>query len=123
MPRHREAWRALTTAKDLPNTPRVESLAMSMNDCPVELLDMIVERVSSDKGLRNLRAVDRTFCALATPRAFRQVYVTNCLPSALGLKALMDCDKLAKTVERIVFRWSQPSGNSAAWPCERHTSL
>ncbi|KAI0370727.1 hypothetical protein BV20DRAFT_239304 [Pilatotrama ljubarskyi] len=82
---------------------------MSMSDCPVELLDMIVDRVSSGKGLRSLRAVDKTFCALATPRAFRQVYVTNSLPSALGLKALMDCDKLAKTVERIVFRWSEPS--------------
>ncbi|KAI9068944.1 hypothetical protein FKP32DRAFT_101185 [Trametes sanguinea] len=82
---------------------------MSMRDCPVELLALVVERVSSDAGLRSLRAVDRTFCTLATPRAFRRAYVTNSLPSALGLKALMECERLANTVETIVFRWSNAS--------------
>ena len=79
---------------------------MSMNTCPVELLALIVEHVPTDKGLRSLRAVDKTFCALATPLAFRRAYVTNSLPSAQGLRALMECHELAKTVETIIFRWN-----------------
>ena len=79
---------------------------MSMNTCPVELLALIVEHVPTDKGLRSLRAVDKTFCALATPLAFRRAYVTNSLPSAQGLRALMECHELANTVATIIFRWN-----------------
>ncbi|KAI8977804.1 hypothetical protein BD414DRAFT_539054 [Trametes punicea] len=96
---------------------------MSMNACSVELLGLIVEQVSSNTGLRSLRAVDKTFCALATPRAFRRACVTNCLPSALGLKALMECDKLAKTVETIIFRWSDAAAGVEDTQAKRATYI
>ncbi|KAI0331548.1 hypothetical protein GY45DRAFT_1322127 [Cubamyces sp. BRFM 1775] len=80
---------------------------MSMNACPAELLAQIIKWVPTNKELRILRAVDKTFCALATPLAFRRVYVRNRLPSALDLQALMERDELAKVVETIVFRWAR----------------
>ncbi|KAH9895930.1 hypothetical protein C8Q73DRAFT_789726 [Cubamyces lactineus] len=94
---------------------------MSMNTCPAELLALIVERVPTDQGLRSLRAVDKTFCALATPLAFRRAYVTNSLPSAQGLRALMECHELAKTVETIIFRWGDTSGDMEDAPTKRAT--
>ncbi|KAH9895944.1 hypothetical protein C8Q73DRAFT_690181 [Cubamyces lactineus] len=80
---------------------------MSINECPIELLALIVDRIpGTNKELRILRGVNRTFCALITPLVFRRVYVKDRLASALDLKALMERDELAKAVESIVFRWA-----------------
>ena len=79
-----------------------------MSDCPTELLELFVEHVLDESTLRNLRAVDSTFCVLATPRAFRNVHATNSLQSAIGLRCLMETPALAKNVESVVFRWTDP---------------
>lgn len=82
-----------------------------MNACPVELLALIVNRVPSDEGLRILRTVDRTFCALATPLVFRRVHVKNRLPSVQGLAALMGREEIAKVVEIVAFHWCNTPGD------------
>ncbi|KAI0331534.1 hypothetical protein GY45DRAFT_1369860 [Cubamyces sp. BRFM 1775] len=96
---------------------------MSINSCPVELLALIVERVPTDKALRSLRGVNKTFCALATPLAFRRAHVTNSLPSTRGLKAIMECHELAKAVETIVFRWSDVFASTEDVPTKRTTYI
>ncbi|KAI0660203.1 hypothetical protein C8Q70DRAFT_81366 [Cubamyces menziesii] len=81
------------------------SAQMSISACPIELLALIVNRISDDKGLRVVRAVDRMFCALATPLIFQRVYVKNRLPSAQNLAALMEHDEVAQVVKTVVFHW------------------
>ncbi|KAI0697209.1 hypothetical protein C8T65DRAFT_698196 [Cerioporus squamosus] len=87
---------------------------MSIHHCPTELLELVVDNVACQHTLRNLRMVDRTFCALATSRAFRAAYVTNQLDSASGLKSLMECDDLARHVQSVVFRWMDVQDESRA---------
>ncbi|RPD54601.1 hypothetical protein L226DRAFT_575106 [Lentinus tigrinus ALCF2SS1-7] len=79
---------------------------MSIHHCPTELLELVVDNVTCQATLRNLRSVDSTFCALATPRAFHTAYVTNLPESATGLKSLMECDDFARHVHSLVFRWT-----------------
>ncbi|KAI0040714.1 hypothetical protein FA95DRAFT_1647013 [Auriscalpium vulgare] len=70
---------------------------------PVEILLMIVNEVTSSHDSRNLRAINKSFCAFATPRAFRTVGATNRRDSALGLASLLQSD-LARYVKEAVYR-------------------
>ncbi|KAI0755623.1 hypothetical protein C8Q74DRAFT_1373400 [Fomes fomentarius] len=76
---------------------------MSLHECPIELLERIVQHIPDESTLRCMRAVDRTFCKLATPRAFGNVYVANSHESAVGLRSLRESPHL-HYVKTIVVR-------------------
>ncbi|KAI0038596.1 hypothetical protein FA95DRAFT_1200754 [Auriscalpium vulgare] len=70
---------------------------------PDDIFLLIVSEVSSPRDLLCLRAVNRAFCAMATPCAFRTVGATNRQYSALGLASLLQSD-LASYVREVVYR-------------------
>ncbi|KAI0040712.1 hypothetical protein FA95DRAFT_827335 [Auriscalpium vulgare] len=78
---------------------------------PVEILLMIVNEATSTHDSRNLRAINKSFCAFATPRAFCTVGATNRRDSALGLASLLNSD-LAGYVKEVVYR--DEHGNALA---------
>ncbi|KAI0042021.1 hypothetical protein FA95DRAFT_1610529 [Auriscalpium vulgare] len=70
---------------------------------PAEILFMIIDNVSSMSDIRSIRAVNRAFCAYATPAAFHTVGATNLPDSALGLVRLLKSD-LGEHVHEVVYR-------------------
>ncbi|KAI0040721.1 hypothetical protein FA95DRAFT_1611578 [Auriscalpium vulgare] len=70
---------------------------------PADIRFMIIDNVSSITDIRSVRAVNRAFCASATPAAFRTVGATNRRDSALGLVSLLESD-LAQHVQEVFYR-------------------
>ncbi|KAI0046509.1 hypothetical protein FA95DRAFT_1573132 [Auriscalpium vulgare] len=84
---------------------RARSPSPSRPTLPVELLEHIVAEIprESVQDLLRVRAASRTFCAIATPGAFRSVGVTNTKRSAESLKQLLSREHLAQHVEEVVY--------------------
>lgn len=74
-----------------------------MDSLPYELLDAIVDRVPDRMDLGQIRMLNKTFRAVATPHVFRQVTVKSILPSALRFGEVLRSD-VAQFIETIVFK-------------------
>ncbi|KAI0060750.1 hypothetical protein BV25DRAFT_1827643 [Artomyces pyxidatus] len=70
---------------------------------PTEVLKMILGGLSVDE-LRRVRAVNTTFCAIATPAAFRSVGATNTKESAQSLENVLSTKGIARYVQEVVYR-------------------
>ncbi|KAI0040525.1 hypothetical protein FA95DRAFT_1566335 [Auriscalpium vulgare] len=74
-----------------------------MPELPIEIRTLIAHEVSSADDLRQLRAVDRHFCAVASPAAFRIARATNRIESARRLVSLLESN-LSQHVREVVYR-------------------
>ncbi|KAI0046476.1 hypothetical protein FA95DRAFT_1367655 [Auriscalpium vulgare] len=70
---------------------------------PVEIYGLIVDEVSCGRALRQIRLVNSTLCALATPSAFRCAFITNTAAGVQKFTQLLDCDYLACYVREVVY--------------------
>ncbi|KAH9032754.1 hypothetical protein EDB85DRAFT_2289625 [Lactarius pseudohatsudake] len=75
-----------------------------MTCLPLEVLTAIVKEVDGVRNLCNVRIVCRTFCATATPIAFRVLYVIPTKGSAKNLGQLLDVPDIAVHVREVAYR-------------------
>ncbi|KAH9032747.1 hypothetical protein EDB85DRAFT_2145313 [Lactarius pseudohatsudake] len=75
-----------------------------MTCLPLEVLTAIVKEVDGVRELCNARIVCRTFCATATPIAFRVLYVIPTKGSAKNLGQLLDVPDIAAHVREVAYR-------------------
>ncbi|KAH9022095.1 hypothetical protein EDB83DRAFT_2679228 [Lactarius deliciosus] len=71
---------------------------------PLEVLIAIVKEVDGVRDLCNVRIVCRTFCATATPIAFRVFSVIATRGSAKNLGQLLDIPDIATHVREVAYR-------------------
>lgn len=71
---------------------------------PFEILTAIFEQFGDVADLRNLRTVSRTFCAVASPLAFRALSVTNTKEAAQNVGRLFDVPEIAAHVREVLLR-------------------
>ncbi|KAH9173965.1 hypothetical protein EDB89DRAFT_2241953 [Lactarius sanguifluus] len=71
---------------------------------PLEVLIAIVKEVDGVRDLCNVRIVCRTFCATATPFAFRVLSVIATRGSAKNLGQLLDIPDIAAHVREVAYR-------------------
>ncbi|KAF8266156.1 hypothetical protein EI94DRAFT_1803563 [Lactarius quietus] len=71
---------------------------------PFEILTAIFEQVDDPPDLRHIRAASRTFCAIATPIAFRVLSVTSTARSAQNLRRLFDVPEIVAHVKEVAYR-------------------
>ncbi|KAI0668242.1 hypothetical protein C8Q78DRAFT_285447 [Trametes maxima] len=96
------------------------NVSMSLNDCPVEILALIVAHADI-KLLRVLRVVNTMLHDLATPAAFTRMQFTNNMASCYMLRCFVKLyDYLATYITTLVFRWTLPASISASGLIERH---
>jgi hypothetical protein len=70
---------------------------------PFEILTVIFEQIDDVQDLRHVRATSRTFCAVATPIAFRILSVTGTGGSAYNLGRLFDVPEIATYVREVAY--------------------
>ena len=74
-----------------------------MDSLPYELLKMIVDGVPDCKDLCQIRMVNKTFCALATPRVFQRYSVYGTAESATAINEITRRETLAQCIKQINF--------------------
>ncbi|KAH8997864.1 hypothetical protein EDB86DRAFT_2828712 [Lactarius hatsudake] len=77
---------------------------------PFDILTAIFEEVEDVHDLLHIRIVSHTFCAAATPIAFRVLSVIATTESAQNLRQLFDVPDIANHVREIAFRDSDTDG-------------
>jgi hypothetical protein len=70
---------------------------------PFEILTAIFEKVDDVRDLRHVRTASRTFCAVATPIAFRVLSVASTGGSAHNLGRLFDVPEIATYVREVAY--------------------
>ncbi|ETW77270.1 hypothetical protein HETIRDRAFT_326840, partial [Heterobasidion irregulare TC 32-1] len=70
---------------------------------PYELLHDIVDKLSCRKDLFQIRSLNKTFCAVATPHLFQQITVKNTLMSAAGFSEILQRDMVTQFIIAINF--------------------
>lgn len=70
---------------------------------PVEILTDIVKGVDDMQDIRHLRTASRALCAIATPSAFRALFVIATRASAQNLGRLFDLPDIAAHVREVTF--------------------
>lgn len=74
-----------------------------MDTLPIELVEAIVG-VATPEALAQIRALNKAFCALATPYLFQRVRVTNTMKSVESFELVSRSPKLVKHIEGVAFR-------------------
>ena len=74
-----------------------------MDSLPYELLDAIVDRIHHPKDLLQIRTLNKTFCALATPRVFQKIVVKKSFTGATKFGEILQNDAIAQVIEAITF--------------------
>ncbi|KAG2119444.1 hypothetical protein DEU56DRAFT_120374 [Suillus clintonianus] len=74
-----------------------------MRDLPIEIINAVVENVSSTKDLLQLRCLNQTFRDLVTPIAFSKIHVKNSIQSAQNLQQVIGAAHLATHVREVVY--------------------
>ncbi|KAI0643338.1 hypothetical protein C8Q79DRAFT_173105 [Trametes meyenii] len=94
---------------------------MSLNDCAVEILALIVAHADI-KSLRILRAVNTVLHDLATPGAFTLMQFTNNIVSCCTLRSFVKLyTHLATYITTLAFRWTSPAAISTSGLIDRYT--
>ncbi|THH17698.1 hypothetical protein EW146_g3171 [Bondarzewia mesenterica] len=83
---------------------RSDAAVESRYSSEVELLCDIVGGISSQRDLLNVRAANKVFHLLATPRAFRTVRVKNLIKSANSFKCIVTSKALMPFIKEVRFR-------------------
>ncbi|KAG2346181.1 hypothetical protein BDR05DRAFT_959776 [Suillus weaverae] len=74
-----------------------------MRDLPIEIINAVVENVSSMTALLQLRCLNQTYCDLVTPIAFSKLHVKNSVQSAQNFQQIITAPNLATHVRDIVY--------------------
>ena len=76
-----------------------------MNSLPYELLEIIVDELSLShrRDLLRIRAVNKTFCALVTPRVFARLHATGTAKDAIAIREVVRRKPLAECVKSFFF--------------------
>jgi hypothetical protein len=78
---------------------------LNMVTLPQELIHAVTDHVSSTADLRTLREVNRTFKAIAEPRAFRVVHFTIYAASIQRLNNIHNSDALRHFVKEVILHY------------------
>ncbi|KAI0338726.1 hypothetical protein BDW22DRAFT_670595 [Trametopsis cervina] len=87
-------------------------MPVALNDLPIELVGAVVAQVASIGDLLSLRAVNHTFSAYATPRAFATYHVVNTNKSVIGHASLLEHVGLARLVRTLVVHCEASPGEN-----------
>ena len=74
-----------------------------MQGLPVELINAVVENVSSPTDLLHLRRVNRTYLKLVTPLVFSKLHVKNSIQSAQNFQQVIGTADLATHIREVVY--------------------
>ncbi|KAG1744938.1 uncharacterized protein EDB91DRAFT_1121698 [Suillus paluster] len=74
-----------------------------MRDLPVEIINIIVENVSSTTDLLQLRCLNWTYQDLVTPIIFSKIHVKNSIKSAQNCQQVIGAAHLATYVRELVY--------------------
>ncbi|KAG1743786.1 hypothetical protein EDB19DRAFT_539587 [Suillus lakei] len=74
-----------------------------MRNLPIEIINAVVENVSSTTDLLQLRCVNQTYRDLVTPIAFSKVHVKNSIQSAQNFQQIIAAANLATHVREVVY--------------------
>ena len=90
-----------------------------MDGLPNELLKLIVDEVPVGADLGTVRALNSTFCALATPRVFQTFQASNTVARAQAFENILLCSAAIPHIQEIVFRdiFSDADGNTMKGAC------
>jgi len=88
-----------------------------MQELPVELINAVVDNVSSPTDLLHLRRVNRTYRELVTPLVFRELHMKTSIQSAQNFQQVIGTAHLATHIREVVYdsrdneRFRFPSDN------------
>ena len=90
-----------------------------MDGLPNELLKLIVDEVPVGADLGTVRALNSTFCALATPRVFQTFQASNTVARAQAFENILLCSAAVPHIQEIIFRdiFSDADGNTMQGSC------
>lgn len=74
-----------------------------MRDLPIEIINAVVENVSSTTDLLQLRCVNQAYRDLITPIAFTKLHVKNSIQSAQNCQQIIGATHLAPYVREVVY--------------------
>ncbi|KAG0696361.1 hypothetical protein DFH29DRAFT_813067 [Suillus ampliporus] len=74
-----------------------------MRDLPIEIINAVVENVSSTTDLLQLRSLNWTYRDLVTPIAFGKIHVKNSIQSAQNCQQVIGAANLATHVREVVY--------------------
>ncbi|KAG2066591.1 hypothetical protein BDR04DRAFT_1106382 [Suillus decipiens] len=74
-----------------------------MRDLPVEIINVVVQNVSSATDLLQLRSLNKAYRDLITPIAFSKLHVKNSIQSAQNFQQIIAAPNLATHVREVVY--------------------
>jgi hypothetical protein len=74
-----------------------------MRDLPIEIINAVVQNVSSMTDLLQLRSVNQAYRDLVTPIAFSKLHVKNSIQSAQNFQQIVAAAHLAPHVREVVY--------------------
>ncbi|KAG2136592.1 uncharacterized protein EDB93DRAFT_1168487 [Suillus bovinus] len=78
-------------------------IPFTMRDLPIEIINAVVENVSSLTDLLQLRSLNKAYRELVTPIAFTKLHVKNSIQSAQNLQQIIAAANLAPHVREVVY--------------------
>lgn len=74
-----------------------------MRDLPIEIINVVVQNVSSVNDLLQLRCLNKAYRDLVTPIAFSKLHVKNSIQSAQNFQQIIAAPNLATYVREVVY--------------------
>ncbi|KAG1897798.1 uncharacterized protein F5891DRAFT_1129754 [Suillus fuscotomentosus] len=74
-----------------------------MRDLPIEIINTVVQNVSSVTDLLQLRSLNKAYRELVTPIAFSKLHVKNSIQSAQNFQQIIAAANLAPYVREVVY--------------------
>jgi hypothetical protein len=81
----------------------LSSLPIIMRNLPVEIINAVVQNVSSMTDLLQLRRLNQAYRDLVTPIAFSKLHVKNSIQSAQNFQQIIATPHLATHVREVVY--------------------
>ncbi|KAG1894064.1 uncharacterized protein F5891DRAFT_1063748 [Suillus fuscotomentosus] len=79
------------------------SSLLIMRDLPIEIINTVIQNVSSVTDLLQLRSLNKAYRELVTPIAFSKLHVKNSIQSAQNLQQIIAAANLAPYVREVVY--------------------
>lgn len=76
---------------------------LTMRDLPIEIINTVIQNVSSVTDLLQLRSLNKAYRELVTPIAFSKLHVKNSIQSAQNLQQIIAAANLAPHVREVVY--------------------
>ncbi|KAG1824740.1 uncharacterized protein BJ212DRAFT_1322158 [Suillus subaureus] len=78
-------------------------LSIIMRNLPIEIINVVVENVSSMTDLLQLRCLNQAYRDLVTPIAFTKLHIKNSIQSAQNFQQIIAATHLATHVREVVY--------------------